>query len=343
MAQLTLGVLVAQAKFTAGRLEVVQGIAAFERREAADSGQGPLDNRVVVIVDVNEVLEAKRVWYDFRKVYRCKTFLKRGWVLTKVDNREVYLHPETGRQRSLSKPPLTHQPDQRTMVKLRVTEEAREVYMAAARHVTGAYTGWVYTSGLHMPKKGFRRVIFDEVHDLIDSNSDGSGSVWQNNLMQLTRCADRVWCMSATPFPKGWWPLITPSMSAHWIGVLFLIIVSIIIVSINTLRIFLSLDFPFAGNRSIYGINQLLGFKRLKLEVENGNWDACRTFELIKQRLYIRNHESVRDEVIGNRVTVRSAPSPLWSQAPLIPISLACPSRETDAFFFSSSTCSITQ
>jgi hypothetical protein len=84
-----------------------------------------------------------------------------------------------------------------------MNEERLQQFKEAAWHVTGAYMGWVYESAIHMPAKGWRRVIFDEVHELIDADVGGSGSDYQNNLMQLTRRTDRVWCMSATPFPKG--------------------------------------------------------------------------------------------------------------------------------------------
>lgn len=56
----------------------------------------------------------------------------------------------------------------------------------------------------------------------------------------------------------------------------------------------------------MYGINQLLGFSRLKLDVElTRSLPYDHTFEVIKRRLYIKNHESVRDEVITSKIKVR--------------------------------------
>ena len=62
------------------------------------------------------------------------------------------------------------------------------------------------------------QVIFDEIHDLVESKSDGTGTDAQNCFIQLTRPARNTWLVTATPFPKG--------------------------------------------NLSVYGLHQVLGFKR---------------------------------------------------------------------------------
>ena len=70
-----------------------------------------------------------------------------------------------------------------------------------------------------MPFRPWRRVIFDEIQDLV---SEGTAS--QKNLLQLSRTAKNVWLLSATPFPHG--------------------------------------------NNSVYANHELLGFCRLRMDVE---------------------------------------------------------------------------
>ena len=104
---------------------------------------------------------------------------------------------------------------------------------------------WVYSDLLHLPDVPWRRVIFDEIQDLVAEGTDD-----QKNLLQLTRTAQHVWLLSATPFPHG--------------------------------------------NASVYANHELLGFKRLKLDVETSEaLDAEHPFEIIKRHLYIRSPGAV--------------------------------------------------
>lgn len=119
--------------------------------------------RALVLVDVQQAVGADRLWYDFRRVFR-----------------------EPGAR------------------ELCVSEEKRALYRACAGFCVKSpkgpcsYTGWVYTGALFEPAVPWRRVVFDEVQDLVREGSDS-----QKCLLQLTRTARSVWLLSATPFPHG--------------------------------------------------------------------------------------------------------------------------------------------
>jgi len=176
----------------------------------------PKKKRRIVLVDIADVLGSTKVWYDaFRRVY------------------------SGGRD-----------------ITSKVGREMVERYRAQARFCVQSprgpcsYDGWVYTSKLHMPTQPWRRVVYDEIQDLIE---DGTES--QKNLVQLSRNAGNVWLMSATPFPHG--------------------------------------------NKSVTANHEMLGFKRLKLDVESeGRLSSCHPFEKIKAKLYVRSPQSVADEAV---------------------------------------------
>lgn len=50
----------------------------------------------------------------------------------------------------------------------RLPTEEMEKCREAARFIAGAFSGHIYRSCIHMPPKPFRRVVFDEVHDLVE-------------------------------------------------------------------------------------------------------------------------------------------------------------------------------
>jgi len=113
-----------------------------------------------------------------------------------------------------------------------------------------SYEGAVYTGTLHMPFRPWRRVIFDEIQDLV---SEGTAS--QKNLLQLSRTARNVWLLSATPFPHG--------------------------------------------NNSVYANHELLGFCRLRMDVETeSELPRWHPFEIIKRKLYIRSPKHVADAAV---------------------------------------------
>ncbi|KAL3942391.1 MAG: hypothetical protein SGARI_000285 [Bacillariaceae sp.] len=119
--------------------------------------------RRVVLVDVDTILSGKKLWYDWRQCYE-----KQGGNKVKL-------------------PPLT----------LQKYMEAAQFSVKSAKG-NCAYTGWVYTDSLHLPQYPWRRVVYDEIQDLVQE-----GSISQKCLLQLTRTAKNVWLLSGTPFPHG--------------------------------------------------------------------------------------------------------------------------------------------
>ena len=118
-----------------------------------------------------------------------------------------------------------------------------------------SYDGYVYTGKLHIPDHDWSRVILDEIQDLVQEGSES-----QKCLLQLTRTAQYVWLLSATPFPHG--------------------------------------------NHSVEANNQLLGFQRLRMDVEvDTPLPASHPFENIKRKLYIRSPPHVVDQAVCTEVT----------------------------------------
>ena len=72
-----------------------------------------------------------------------------------------------------------------------------EKYKKAAIHISNGYKGPLWISSIHFAPKPWRRVIFEEVQDLVE---DGKSS--QDCFIQLTREVQNVWLVTATPFPK---------------------------------------------------------------------------------------------------------------------------------------------
>lgn len=179
----------------------------------------PVKQRMVLI-DVDTILNDQRLWYDFRRVFAYK-----DGPMLKVDPQKM------------------------------------EVYKKAALFSVKSpkgpcnYTGWLYTGCLHLTKRPWRRVILDEIQDLV-----AEGTESQKNLLQLTRTAKHVWLLSGTPFPHG--------------------------------------------NRSVYANHELLGFCRLRLNVEvNYKLPENHTFEIIKRKLYIKSPRHIAQSVsVANQV-----------------------------------------
>lgn len=87
----------------------------------------PSKKHCVVLVDVDTVLNEQKVWYDFKRFSGPRDRL------------------------------------------LRMDKDKFETYRKAALFCDKSprgpcsYTGWVYTGCLHVPFRGWRRVIFDEI------------------------------------------------------------------------------------------------------------------------------------------------------------------------------------
>jgi hypothetical protein len=144
---------------SAGAMLVVVGLQALNELKSCRLR----DRRVLVLVDVEEVLSSPRLWYNFRRVFRTEQGPE---VHVSADDRELY----------------------------------KQCALCCVRSPKGpcSYEGWVYKGPLHIPRVPWRRVFLDEIQDLVKEGSDA-----QKCLMQLARTSRSVWLMSATPFPHG--------------------------------------------------------------------------------------------------------------------------------------------
>ena len=201
-------------------LEVIVGQQEFDQK---CGGASESSKRRIVLVDVDTVLNEDKLWYDYGDVYSDEGKCRR----------------------------LKVSPDRLAQYKL-----AGRVNVKSPMGPCG-YEGWIYTGSLHIPKRPWRRVIFDEIQDLV---SKGTSS--QKNLLQLSRTAVHVWLLTATPFPHG--------------------------------------------NSSVYANHELLGFCRLKMDVEVSQpLPKHHSFELIKRKLYIRSPPHVADEAVHAKQKVQ--------------------------------------
>jgi len=195
------------------RVEVVVGKAEYDAKSEERSYPSCDHSKIrIVLMDVNTIIHEEKLWYNFRRVFT----------------------EQTGRQ-------------------IRATADEIAAYRIMALYCVKSaygpcgYDGWIYPGTLHNPSRPWRRIIFDEIQDLV---SDGTES--QKNLLQLSRTAQNVWLLSATPFPFG--------------------------------------------NKSVYANHELLGFCRLRLNVEvDQPLPHNHTFEIIKRKLYIRSPRRVVD------------------------------------------------
>ena len=154
---------------------VAAAAEAFAQKNAASQGSAELplfSNRTIVLIDVEDVINARRVMYagfPTRKLFRSIE----GSSGIDANGRMIG-------------------------VPLEVNHAQLERYKRAAIFVSKGFKGVLYDSLLHMPPVPWRRVMMDEIHDLILD-----GTAIQDNLIQLTREARNVWLVSATPFAKG--------------------------------------------------------------------------------------------------------------------------------------------
>ncbi|TYZ57334.1 hypothetical protein PybrP1_002927 [[Pythium] brassicae (nom. inval.)] len=118
-----------------------------------------ISNRTLVLVGVEEAVASRAHFYHFRNIYP----------------REVGARGN----------PMAVDPD------------AALEYQEAAKFVSKAYSGLVWVSSLHIPAKPWRRVIFEEVQDLVQPGKES-----QDCFIQLTRRCEHTWLITATPFPE---------------------------------------------------------------------------------------------------------------------------------------------
>ena len=169
----------------------------------------------VVLMNVDDIINEEKLWYNFRRVFSSEN----GYQV-KVDSQTM--------------------------------GEYKKAALFCVKSPRGpcSYEGWVFTGPLHLPFRPWRRVIFDEIQDLV-----AEGTESQKNLLQLSRTAKNVWLLSATPFPHG--------------------------------------------NDSVYANHELLGFCRLRMNVETDyELGHNHPFEIIKRKLYIRSPKHVADTAV---------------------------------------------
>lgn len=105
-------------------IEVVVGNVAYGRVATLL----PTKAHRVVLVDVETILNESRVWYDFKRIFSGP---RGGQLRLDADKFETY----------------------------------RKAALFCVKSPRGpcSYTGWVYTGCLHLPYRGWRRVIYDEI------------------------------------------------------------------------------------------------------------------------------------------------------------------------------------
>ena len=157
------------AKFCPDGIRVIAGLEAYQRE--VRQNPGGIDNRTLVLVTVHSVLRSPSYDYDFRRLFRRTT------------GEEVPLN-----------------------------DEQRELYRSKACFISQGFKGPMYGHGgpkqqalffPHMVLKkgenvGFRRVMFDEIQDLVEE-----GKAEKDVLLQLVKYTQNVWLITATPFPKA--------------------------------------------------------------------------------------------------------------------------------------------
>ncbi|KAF4318142.1 hypothetical protein BBO99_00006666 [Phytophthora kernoviae] len=141
-----------------GEIDVVLGLRKYTELVENPATRRDISNRMLVLVGVEEAVKSKAYFYQFGKLFP----LKLG---------------------SRANPLL-------------VDPVALQDYKEAAKFVHKAYTGPLWVTPLHLPEKKWRRVIFEEVQDLVLP-----GKASRDCFIQLTHRCLNVWLITATPFP----------------------------------------------------------------------------------------------------------------------------------------------
>lgn len=141
-----------------GEIDVVLGLRQYIELVENPAKKRDISNRMLVLVGVEEAVKSKAHYYRFKQLY-----------------------------------PLELGPRAKPMV---VEPIALQEYEEAAKFVHKAYSGPLWVTPLHLPEKAWRRVIFEEVQDLV---LPGKGA--RDCFIQLTHRSLNVWLITATPFP----------------------------------------------------------------------------------------------------------------------------------------------
>ncbi|KAG3195064.1 hypothetical protein PC128_g8795 [Phytophthora cactorum] len=141
-----------------GEIDVVLGLRQYMELVENPAARANISNRMLVLVGVEEAVKSRNHYYKYGMLYPMEMGGK-------------------------GKP-------------LHVDSIALQEYEEAAKFVHKAYCGPLWVTPLHLPQKPWRRVIFEEVQDLVLP-----GKSARDCFIQLTHRCLNVWLITATPFP----------------------------------------------------------------------------------------------------------------------------------------------
>ncbi|KAG7396251.1 hypothetical protein PHYBOEH_002569 [Phytophthora boehmeriae] len=141
-----------------GEIDVVLGLRKYTDLVENPATRRDISNRMLVLVGVEEAVKSKAHFYRFGQLFPLK-----------LDTRAKPMH---------------------------VDPNALQEYEEAAKFIHKAYAGPLWVTPLHLPEKKWRRVIFEEVQDLVLP-----GKASRDCFIQLTHRCLNVWLITATPFP----------------------------------------------------------------------------------------------------------------------------------------------
>lgn len=139
-------------------LDIVLGLKQYLELEKNPATKASISNRVLVLVSAEEAIKSRNHYYKYGNLYSTEP---------------------RGNEKPLNIDPI------------RLQE-----YICAAKFVHKAYCGPLWVTPLHLPQKPWRRVVFEEVQDLVLP-----GKSARDCFIQLTYRCLNVWLITATPFP----------------------------------------------------------------------------------------------------------------------------------------------
>jgi superfamily II DNA or RNA helicase len=144
-----------------GEIDVVLGLRQYMELVENPAARADISNRMLVLVGVEEAVKSRHHLYRYGQVFPVEMTNLRGKIK-----------------------PLPVEPIQ------------MQEYEEAAKFVHKAYCGPLWITPLHLPHKPWRRVVFEEVQDLVLP-----GKAARDCFIQLTHRCMNVWLITATPFP----------------------------------------------------------------------------------------------------------------------------------------------
>ncbi|GMF44807.1 unnamed protein product [Phytophthora fragariaefolia] len=143
-----------------GEIDVVLGLKQYLELVENPAARADISNRMLVLVGVEEAVKSRNHLYRYGQLYASELQVR-------------------GKPKPLVVDPI-----------------ALQEYEEAAKFVHKAYCGPLWVTPLHLPQKPWRRVIFEEVQDLVLP-----GKSARDCFIQLTHRCLNVWLITATPFP----------------------------------------------------------------------------------------------------------------------------------------------